>query len=479
MGARTEIVLFAVAAVSLAAAASGHAVIYKREPRSATLWLLVAWLMPIVGPALYFFFGVNRVKREAAALRRDMVRHRTRADGKACDGDGVFLPVESTHLLSLAALGRRVTDRQLLPGNHIEPLVDGAEAYPAMLEAIEGARESIGFSTYIFDAVGIGEKFIEALARAHKRGVEMRALVDAVGARYCRPRIFGVLKARGIPVALFNPPLINPWVSAFNLRNHRKVLVVDGRTGFVGGFNIKREYWAGERNVAPFRDLHFRVRGPVVAHLAEVFVDDWQFTTGEELRGVKWFPALAASPSGGPARGIEDGPDEDVDPLRWVIIGAINCARKSIRIATPYYLPDSAILSALSAAALRGVQVDVLLPAKSNLVYVHWAMMGQLWQTLERGCRVFLSEGPFDHSKIFVVDSSWTMIGSANWDNRSLRLNFEFTVESFDPAFAFRMDQVFDSRLAGARQVTLADVDGRAVWVKLRDGVARLFTPYL
>lgn len=473
-----DILLFLGAGVALALAASGHAIIYKREPRSATLWLLVAWLMPILGPVLYFFFGVNRIKREAEAMRRDMVRHKT-AHGNACEGEEGFLPKESAHLCSLAALGQRVTNRPLVLGNQIETLVDGTEAYPAMLEAIDGARDSICFSTYIFDAVGIGEKFVEALERAVKRGVEVRALVDAMGAKYCRPNIYKVLRARGITAGLFNPPLIHPWISAFNLRNHRKIMVIDGRVGFTGGINVKREYWPRDGQDTLFRDLHFRVRGPVVSQLAEVFADDWQFTTGEALRGEKWFPQITAIPGGGPARGILDGPDEDVDPLRWIIIGAMNCARKSIRIVTPYYLPDAGILSALNAAALRGVRVELLLPEKSNLPYVQWASFGQLWQTLERGSRVFLSPGAFDHSKLFVVDSSWAMIGSANWDNRSLRLNFEFTLESFDPTFASKLDNFFTSRLADAREITLADVDARPLWAKLRDGFARLFTPYL
>ena len=211
----------------------------------------------------------------------------------------------------------------------------------------------------------------------------------------------------------------------------------------------------------------------------EVFSDDWQFTTGEELRGEKWFPKLNQCEAGGYARGIEAGPDESYDRTRWIIIGALNNARKSARIATPYFVPDTVIISALNAAALRGVQVDILLPSKSNLPYVHWAMFGQLWQTLERGCRVWLSAGPFDHSKLMIVDSAWTLIGSANWDARSLRLNFEFSVESFAPDFAFKMDQLFDARLAMAREVTLQEVDARPPLIKLRDGFARLFAPYM
>ena len=463
-----------IAAASLVA--SAHAIIYKREPRAATLWAMAAWLLPVIGPALYYLLGINRVRREAAALRRGMVRHRTSSD---CDGEGTDLEIEAAHLQSLARLNCRVSDRQLVSGNRIEALVDGEQAFPAMLQAIDEAKVSVAFSTYIFDSGGIGEKFIDALERAHKRGVEVRALIDSVGARYCRPRVYPILRQRGVPAALFNPPLLYPWITAFNLRNHRKILIADGAVGFTGGINVKREYWNDGDSSKCFRDLHFRVLGPVVAHLMEVFVNDWQFTTGEALRGEKWFPKLSAFEGGGLARGIEAGPDESYDRTRWVLIGALNAARKSVRIATPYFVPDTGILSALNAAALRGVQVDILIPRESNLPYVHWAMFGHLWQALERGCRVWLSSGAFDHSKLMIVDSAWTLIGSANWDARSLRLNFEFSVESFDPEFAFKMDQLFDERLATAREVTLQEVDARPFLIKFRDGFARLFAPYI
>lgn len=474
-----QVVFWSVAVVS-AILASGHAVIYKREARSATLWVLVIWILPFIGPILYVLLGVNRVRKEAAALRASMVRHRTAPESISCDSEGAFLPQESAHLYPLAQLGCRVTDRQLLPGNTVEPLIDGQQAYPSLLDAIDSAKESIGLATYIFDAVGIGEKFLDALQRAHERAVEVRVLVDAMGAKYCRPSIINALRARGIPASLFNQPWVAPWIATFNLRNHRKILVVDGKLGFAGGFNIKREYWTeGTSEKDCYRDLHFRIRGPVVAHLAEVFADDWQFTTREALRGPKWFPAIEPIPGGAPARGIEAGPDESYDRLRWVIIGAINAARKNIRIATPYYLPDSAIISALNAAALRGVQVDIMLPEKSNLFYINWATFGQLWQTLERGCRVFVNPGPFDHSKIFVIDNAWALFGSTNWDNRSLRLNFEFCIEAYDTGLAFQLDQIFDTRLAQARQLTLEQINNRPLRIKLRDAVARLFTPYL
>ena len=467
------------AAVFLAAVcASVHAVIYKREPRAAALWVIVIWLIPAVGPLLYVFLGVNRVRRQAVAMRSEMGYQHIAPPRDTSSQPGTTLLPKGDPLRSFAHLVERVTARPLLPGNHVVPLVDGAETFPAMLDVIASASKSIGLATYIFDGAGAGKLFIEALAKAQGRGVDVRVLIDAVGATYSWSPVARRLREHGISVALFNPRLIPRWLPAINLRNHRKILVVDGKTGFTGGMNIKREYWNPEAEAPLFRDLHFQLSGPIVAHLSEAFVDDWQFATGVTLRGDNWFPML--SPAGEVlARGVEAGPDEHFERLRWVILGALNAARRSVRIMTPYFLPDTGIISALNTAAMRGVEIDILLPEHSNLPYLHWATFGQLWQVLERGCRVWLGSGEFDHSKLMVMDEAWCLLGSANWDARSLRLNFEFNVECHSPALAQKLNQLAEERLSSARALSLAEVDGRSLPIKLRDGIARLFTPYL
>jgi cardiolipin synthase len=463
-------IAFYTALVIAAAIAAGHALIHKRDPRSATTWLLVIWILPALGPILYVLLGVNRVQRRAARLRRDMVRHRT---------ESALPPQEpGTHFAPLARLVSKIVQRPLLPGNAIEPLVDGAQAFPAMLEAIGRARSSIAMASYIFDSAGIGAEFIAALCDAARRGVAVRVLIDDVDARFSRSSAVKPLRKAGVPVAVFNPPLLPARLHAINLRNHRKILVVDGVDGYTGGMNIDCRYWRPDEPSAGFRDLHFRLRGPVVAHLAEVFVDDWQFATDEALRGKDWFPPLAAAGEV-LARGIEAGPDESSERVRWALSGALNAAQRSVRVMTPYFIPDMALITELNAAALRGVEVDILMPERSDLPHVHWAAFGQLWQVLEHGCRVWLSAGAFDHSKLLVVDGAYTQLGSANWDARSLRLNFEFNVECYSVELGAHMEGLVLARRATAREITLDDVQARTLPVKLRDGVARLFAPYL
>ncbi len=467
----------ALGAAVLAAAliASGHAVIYKRESRSAALWVVLIWVMPALGAILYLLMGINRVQRRAARLRADMVRHRAEPHAVADEPSGA-------HLAPLARMLNNVVERPLVGGNSVEELVDGAQAYPAMLEAIDGAQRSIMLASYIFHGDGIGAQFVDALKRALGRGVAVRVLVDDVDVRFTRSNAYKPLRRAGVPVGVFNPPLVPARLNAVHLRNHRKILVVDGTLGFTGGMNIDRRYWtpqpppAGSKAVS--RDLHFRLRGPVVPQLAEVFAEDWHFATDEALRGEPWFVPCAAA-GDVLARCIDDGPDESAEPLRWSMTAGLDQAKRAVRILTPYFVPDSSLITALDVAAMRGVEVDIVLPSVSDLPHVHWAAWGQLWQVLERGCRVWTSPGPFDHSKLMVVDGAWTLLGSANWDARSLRLNFELDVECYNAELGARMEGLVQARLKTARQVTMEEINARSLPVKVRDGAARLFAPFL
>jgi cardiolipin synthase len=265
---------------------------------------------------------------------------------------------------------------------------------------------------------------------------------------------------------------------SINLRNHRKSLVVDGRVAFTGGMNIRLGHWLAKKPAHPVQDIQFRVEGPVVGQLQELFAEDWEFTTGEALRGEPWFPPLEGN---GPvlARGIADGPDEDFEVLRWTLLGALASAQRSVRLLTPYFLPDRSLIAALNLAALRGVTVDIVLPERGNLPVVQWASTAHWWQVLERGCRLWVTPPPFDHSKLFVVDDAWVLVGSSNWDPRSLRLNFEGNLECYDTELAGRLAAWFDTRRAAGRRVTLEEVDARSLPVRLRDGLARLLTPFL
>jgi cardiolipin synthase A/B len=468
------------AAIFIDVAASLHVILKKRESVSALAWVGLIWLVPIVGGLLYLTFGINRIKRRAISLRREHRRRKIVDEGLA-DLDRALVGVpalEANHLRTLAHLIENVAGKPLCVGNRIAPLVNGDEAYPEMLRAIDAARHSVALCTYIFDNDSVGKKFIEALHQAAARGVEVRVLIDDVGAHYTWPTVVRSLRRAGVRVALFLPKLVPGYSSYANLCNHRKIMVVDGRIGFSGGMNLREGHvlTSGSRHLV--QDLHFRIEGPVVSQLQESFADDWLFTTGEVLRGGFWYPHPVHSGTV-LARGISSGPDDDFAKLWTTFIGALGCANTSVRIVTPYFLPDIALIAALNTAAMRGVNVEIILPEQNNLRTVQWASTALLPQVLEHGCQVWLTAPPFDHTKLVLIDGVWALLGSANWDPRSFWLNFEFDIECYDRELTTKLNELVQHKLEKARRISLADVNNRSFPAKVRDGVARLLTPYL
>ncbi len=477
MSSATIQLLLGVVHVTLATAVSGHVVLTKSDVRAAIGWIGLVWLTPVLGSVLYFFLGINRIRRAAGRMRATRTHHTAdrlaARSSSAADAITVAEP-----LRQLANLTSRMSVEPLTEGNSVTPLVDGDASYPAMIAAIESAHHSVALATYIFDRGVVADQFVAALAAAVARGVEVRVLVDGVGVRYSRPTIVPLLRAAGVTVAQFLPspvPFAHPY---FNMRNHRKILVIDGTIGFTGGLNIRDLCLTTSPSPHMTRDMQFRFGGPVVRHLLEAFVIDWRFTTREVLRGPSWFPAL--DPVGDVvARGIADGPDETQDALLMTLLGALTAARERVVIVTPYFLPELVLLEALRVTALRGVDVVVMVPAQVNLRLVQWAQQAVLAQVLTKGCRVLLTRAPFDHTKLMVVDDAWSLVGSANWDPRSLRLNFEFVVECYSTRVASELLDIIAQKAVGAREHRRAELTERALLPRLRDGAAWLLQPYL
>lgn len=443
---------------------SAHAILYKRDVRSAIGWAGFIWITPYLGALIYWLFGVNRIRRRAAVLRPSARRRRRRGER------------QTTPSTVFGKVGDRLLGTCMTSGNDIAIHATGESAFAAMFEAIEQAQRSVALAIYIFERDETGKKTIALLIDAAARGVEVRVLIDAVGSSSTGEDVVSELKNGGVQAALFLPPRI-PGMRSLNLRNHRKLLLLDGQRAFTGGMNVADGY-AHASAQEPIRDTQFHIRGPIVRDFAETFAMDWQFTTGESLDGDRWFPRLATEGEV-TARVLADGPDESFEVGRWVILGALTAAHDHIRIVTPYFVPDSSLITALNVASLQGVTVDIFIPEVLDHAFVKWASNAQLWQVLEKGCRVWFTPPPFDHSKIFTVDGQWAFFGSSNWDTRSMRLNFELNVEVSDASFTRALDSLIDERCHSAREITLAMMDARSIPVRLRDGIARLFSPYL
>lgn len=454
-----------------------HALLMKRDPRSALGWIVVSVTLPLLGPLLYWIMGINRIHRRA----RKWQQSGRRIAGR--DAFQVFpqnapapLPADTFPLRELRALSDLVVSSPLITGNRVTPLHNGDQAYPAMLQAIDDARCSVHLSTYIFDGDSTGRRFVAALRSAADRGVEVRVLVDGLGEKYSSPTARKLLNGSSVQVSRFLPLRQGGYL---NLRNHRKILVTDGGTAFTGGMNIGgRHMVAPAETRFPVADLHFRVDGPVVADLQRVFLEDWHFATGVLLDDERYFPPQREAGTS-LVRVVADGPDKEFRKLNWIIMGALSCAGSRVRIMTPYFIPDRALISALATTAMRGIDVTILLPAVNNLPLVHWATRSYLWELLQCGIRIFYQPPPFAHTKLFLVDGLWSLIGSANLDPRSLRLNFELNLEIYDREMTGALEREFMETLACSREVSLDEMDARPLPEKIRDGAAKLFSPYL
>ncbi|HBK05107.1 MAG TPA: cardiolipin synthase [Acetobacteraceae bacterium] len=445
-----------------------HILLRKREVASAVGWIGLVWFAPIVGAALYAMFGVNRVRRRARRMRPQ--------DGDPDgSGNGNSASVE-TELDQLAHAVGRITERPLRSGTRVQIYQNGDEAYPPMLAAIAAANASVGLSSYIFHDDEWGGRFIVALVAAQARGVEVRVLIDGIGGGWIRSPTYYRLRRHGVKAARFMHSVL-PWRMPFaNLRSHKKILVVDGTIGFTGGMNIADKNVMAMRPKEPVQDLHFRIDGPVVSQLSEAFVQDWAFVTDEDLDDDKWSPPIVPQP-GALARVIDSGPDEDIEKVEFAVLQAVTCARKSIAVMTPYFLPDERMITALSLAAMRGVAVNLVIPGESDHPLVDWGTRANIGPLLAGGVRIWRSPPPFHHSKMMVVDNEWCLIGSTNWDMRSFRLNFELCMEVYDGDLAAALTSLMEA--VRRSELTQAELDDRVFFERIRDAAARLMLPYL
>ncbi|MCB1757252.1 MAG: cardiolipin synthase [Gammaproteobacteria bacterium] len=470
--------MIAAAHLALAALTAIHAMVYKRDPRAALGWVSVCVLFPLFGPFFYFMFGINRIHTQAHKLQHDLrwrwwiSYERGIIQHTPATPPGMLDPRFSRFL----QISDRLASQALSPGNSVEMLKNGAQSYPAMLQAIDEARERVYLTTYIFDADEIGDEFVAALGAACKRGVDVRVIIDGVGELYSWPRVSRRLRRVGIEAVRFLPPRLFPPAFTINLRNHRKILVVDSSTAFTGGMNIGARHLVDESNGTGTADLHFRMHGPIVRELQAIFADDWQFASGESLALPDETPESHGEVC---CRCISDGPNGDLDRISLSLMAAISAAQHSLTIVTPYFLPSREMIASLQSAALRGVSISIILPEKSNLRFVDWATRNLLWELLQYSVNVLYQPSPFAHTKLFIVDGLYAQVGSANIDPRSLRLNFELNIEIFGEECVAGLADYASTIQRTARPVSLQEVDGRSLPVRIRDATCWLFLPYL
>lgn len=442
----------------------------SKRPASMLAWIGAVISLPFLGPALYLAFGTDRLRR------RRLKRHRRgRRDTTP--------PRPSTPDLSEteARFVRAITTINGTPAtsvDHIELLVDADQYYEDLLAHIAEAWHHVHFETYVWRDDEYGARMLEALTAAARRGVTVRLLVDELGALEVKEPYFRPLRDAGGEFSWFYT--IHPRRNRFflNLRNHRKLQIVDGAHAWVGGMNVGREYAGRDPEIGEWRDLQVRVNGAVVADLQETFANDWYFATTREFSGAGYF---RAPPQAGarPALLVESGPDSDRKPFLKSAVALCHFAQRRIDLFTPYFVPVSSLVTALQLAAARGVRVRLMISEKNDVRMLVRIGRSYYEELMDFGVEIYEYSEAVHHAKAVIVDDDWFMVGSGNLDARSFDLNFELNLITRSAEACAELDRVYDGMFAACRQLELEQFRRRSRWQKLGEGLCRLWAPLL
>jgi len=448
----------------------------RKEPMAMLAWIFAVVTLPFFGSVFCWFMESSHVHRKAGRRRRRVAHLMSILNRRAAE----LVPEAalSEDLQSIARLGRRLCQMPATYGNDVQIYQDADATYSALEAGIKSAEQSIHLEYYIWQPDGTGRHFRDLLVEKARQGVECRLLLDAVGCWRLTRRFLRPLTDAGCQVAFFTPLYPLRRRLSLHLRNHRKVVVIDGRSAFLGSQNVGDEYLGRRKKLSPWHDTHMRVAGPAALFLQQTFAEDWLLAARESLTADKFYPnPLDAGDS--TVQILPTGPDREVSPLSQIIFAAVAYARTEICVETPYFVPDAATRMALMHACYRGVRVRLVLPTHSNHLLVLWAGRSFYSELLDAGVEIYEYDEGMLHSKIVTIDDRWCMLGTANMDVRSFRLNFEVTALLYDENVTRRLSKSIERHCETARRI-----DAREVWrwtlpAQLCAGSARLFAPLL
>lgn len=453
-------------------------ILQKRSPATTVAWLLSLALLPVVGYLIYYFFGPQRLKRVRLRRLRSRATIAAQADAAQAREHADAAPLR---VRQMARLAYNTCDNPLSTAQSVDLLVDGEATFDAIFEAIDAARHHVHLEYYIFATDHTGRALRDLLARKAREGVKVRVLIDALGSVGAGRRFFRCLTDAGGELAFFHDTRIGRrFRPVINFRTHRKIVVCDGQIGFVGGLNVTDDQ--DERvNPDAYHDVHLRIGGGAVRWLQMVFLEDW-FYTADESRGKtppddseRLFPPVPAGPHY--VQILHSGPNDERESIHRAQVSAIATAQRRAWLTTPYFVPTAPAMMALTSAAMRGVDVRVLVPERADSWIVSAAARSYYDELVAAGVRIWEYRGRMLHSKTLVVDDDCSFVGTANFDNRSFRLNYEVCALAYGPALAERLQAQFRKDLAVSRRVPVIRRERLAR--RFVDALARLFSPVL
>jgi cardiolipin synthase A/B len=456
----------------------------RKNASSAWAWLLILYFLPLIGFILYLSLGRQLSKK-----------HLFRWDGKKHIGIDKLITYQQDAIQNetfeyrdpsvanynhLVYLNLVSSNAVLTQDNHVDIFTDGTDKFEALLHDITHAKEHIHIQYYIFKLDNLGQRIYQALLERAKHGVKVRILYDEMGSRGVKKRHFKELIALGGEVEVFFPsilPLINPRL---NFRNHRKIVVIDGRIGYIGGFNVGDEYLGLNTKFGYWRDTHLRIAGSAVHPLQTRFLLDWNQASQKHRvhYSERYFPAI-------PLKGtstlqiVSSGPDNEWSNIKNGYIKLITQAKKHVYIQSPYFIPDESFFDAVKIAALSGIDVRIMIPNKPDHMFVYWATYSYVGLLLEAGAKIYIYNEGFIHAKTIIVDEEVASVGTANIDNRSFSLNFEVNAFIYDQHVSKQLADIFEADMKKSYQLTKDMYASRSLYIKFKEAVSRLLAPIL
>jgi cardiolipin synthase A/B len=457
--------------------------IERRDAATTWAWLLVLFFLPVIGFVIYLFFGrqlkkdnfYNLSVEEQTFFNQQVDQQIEEIRHKKSEIEDAFL----NKYEQLIKLNLRSSQSLISLQNKTQVLHDGEQKFAALLKDIRSAQHEINIQYYIIKRDSLGRKILEALVERAKAGVKVRLLYDAVGSRTLKLKDFKDLIANNGEVRVFFPPLLGIINLRLNNRNHRKVCIIDGKIGYVGGFNVGNEYLGQDKRFGYWRDTHLRIEGDVVPDLQQRFIFDWNYAGNGKNKEDTFAFVSHQIEDYSPMQIVTSGPNSHSEHLKNMMIKLIMSAEHDIYIQTPYFIPDKSFMDACRTALLSGVNMNIMIPGNPDHPFVFWASRSFLGELLQYGAKVYFYEKGFLHAKTLVVDSEVSTVGTTNLDARSFRLNFEINALIYNERTALELESHFETDTAGSRLFTKEMYAERKWTEKFKEGISSLLSPIL
>lgn len=453
--------------------------IERKDPTTTWAWLLIMMILPGLGFIIYLLLGQNlsrekmfKEKKQFDEIRRKDLNNQYYSENHEHDGGEKFFDLRKMNFNHSGAKYRT--------NNSVEIYINGEEKFRQLIEDIKNAKEYIHVEYYIFRNDILGKVIIEELTKKAESGLEVRLLVDSMGSHTLTKKALKKYISAGGKFSIFFPGILPHINTRVNYRNHRKIVVIDGRYGYVGGFNVGKEYINRDKKVGFWRDTHVRIEGEAVNDLNERFLLDWCYASEEVIDNYNKYVIKDRGQVGDIGiQIVTSGPDHKEEYIKNSYIKIINNAKENLYLETPYLVPDIPILEALRLSALSGVDVRIIIPGNPDHFFMQWAASSYIGELLEAGIKIYSYQNGFIHAKMIVADSTVVSIGTANMDIRSFKLNFEVNALIYDDRVAAQMESQFLKDIKDSEEITREIYDGRSLSLRIKESLIRLLSPIL